>query len=58
MILVMGVELLRTSVKKIIHPETVDTSLVAFVVLIAAICVKLYMASYNRKIGKRSIRRR
>ena len=53
MILVMGVELLRTSVKKIIHPETVDTSLVAFVVLIAAICVKLYMASYNRKIGKK-----
>ena len=52
MILVMGVELLRTSVKKIIHPETVDTSLVAFVVLIAAICVKLYMASYNSKIGK------
>lgn len=53
MILVMGVELLRTSVKKIIHQETVDTSLVAFVVLIAAICVKLYMASYNRKIGKK-----
>lgn len=53
MILIMGVELFRTSVKKILHPEPVDTSLVSFVILIAAIAVKLYMASYNKKIGKK-----
>ena len=53
MILIMGVELFRTSVGKIIHPEPVDTSPVAFIVLIMAILVKLYMASYNTKIGKK-----
>lgn len=53
MILIMGVELFRTSVKKIIYPEAVDTSLVAFAVLIAAIGVKFYMAYYNKKIGKK-----
>ena len=53
MILIMGVELFRTSVGKIIHPETVDTSPVAFIVLIMAIIVKLYMASYNGRIAKK-----
>ncbi len=53
MILIMGVELLRTSAKKILHPEVVDTSSAAFLVLILAIFVKLYMAYYNRKIGKK-----
>lgn len=53
MIIIMGVELFRTSVEKIIHPEAVDTSLVSFIILTAAILVKLYMASYNKKIGKK-----
>lgn len=53
MILIMGVELFRTSIGKIIHPEAVDTSPVAFLVLIISIFVKLYMASYNTKIGKK-----
>ncbi|MDD6307290.1 MAG: cation diffusion facilitator family transporter [Clostridiales bacterium] len=53
MILIMGVELFRTSVQKILHPEPVDTSLISFVILIAAIVVKLYMSSYNKKIGEK-----
>ncbi len=52
-ILLMGFELLKTSVMKIIHPEPVDTSLAAVGVLIVSILVKMYMAFYNHFIGKR-----
>lgn len=51
-ILLMGFELAKTSIGKIIHPEAVDTSLAAFAVLIASVLVKLYMCFYNRKVGE------
>lgn len=53
LILLMGVELAKSSVDKILHPEAVEFSLVALVILVASICVKLYMALYNRQIGKK-----
>lgn len=53
MIIIMGAELFRTSVEKILHPQAVDTSLVSFGILLAAIVVKLYMAFYNKKIGEK-----
>lgn len=52
-ILLMGFELLKTSIVKIIHPEPVDTSLVAMGILIASIFVKMYMAFYNYSIGRK-----
>lgn len=52
-ILLMGFRLAETSIVKIIHPEVVDTSLAAFIVLLASIAVKLYMAFYNHAIGKK-----
>ncbi|MDE6625931.1 MAG: cation diffusion facilitator family transporter [Lachnospiraceae bacterium] len=52
-ILLMGFELLRDSISKIIHPEPVDTGILAMVILLVSILVKLYMAFYNRRIGKR-----
>ena len=52
-ILLMGYELIRDSVGKILHPEeTLFNALVA-VILIASILVKLYMAYYNHNIGKK-----
>ena len=52
-ILLMGYELIRDSVGKILHPEeTVFNALVA-VILIASILVKLYMAYYNHNNGKK-----
>ncbi len=51
-ILFMGFELMKSSVIKIIHPEPVDTSTVAMVILIVSILVKIYMAIYNRNVGK------
>lgn len=52
-ILLMGFELGRTSISKIISSEAIDTSIVAIVILIASILVKLYMVVYNRRIGEK-----
>ena len=52
-ILVVGVDLARSSVGKILHPEPVSTGLLQVLVLVAAILVKLYMAWYNRSVGRR-----
>lgn len=43
MILIMGVELGRTSIEKILHPQPVDTSILSMAILAAAILVKVYM---------------
>lgn len=53
LILVMGVELLKSSVSKILHPETPEISALVFAILAVSIAVKLYMWSYNRKYGKK-----
>ena len=52
-ILLMGFELAKTSVEKIIHPEDVTFSFLALGVLITSILTKLYMFFYNRGIGKK-----
>lgn len=53
MILLMGFELAKDSLKKIINPTAVDSSTIAIIILLASICVKLYMAIYNRSIGNK-----
>lgn len=53
MIILMGVELVKDSVGKIIHPEKVQSGNIAIVILTASILVKLYMALYNKKIGEK-----
>lgn len=52
-IILVGVELFRSSVDKIINPTDVDTSIAALVILVASILIKGYMFLYNRKIGKK-----
>lgn len=52
-IIIMGVELFKTSVEKILHPSPVDTGILSMAILIASICVKIYMFLYNRSIGSR-----
>lgn len=52
-ILLMGFELGKTSIDKIIHPEAVTFSYLAVAVLIVSILTKLYMFFYNRGIGKK-----
>jgi len=52
-ILLMGVELLKGSVQKILNPSPVEGGWLAVVILLASILVKFYMFSYNRGTGKK-----
>lgn len=52
-IILMGFELLKSSIGKIIKPEPVDFSALALVILAVSVAVKLYMWFYNRSIGKK-----
>ena len=53
LILLMGVELAKSSWAKIRQPEPVEFSIVAVVILLCSILVKVYMFVYNRSIGKK-----
>ena len=53
LILLMGVELAKNSVQKILQPVSVQISTLSIAVLSASILVKLYMAYYNHAIGKK-----
>ena len=53
LILLMGFELAKSSVSKILHPEPVESGTVVIVILCASILVKLYMSFYNRRIGRK-----
>lgn len=52
MILLIGVELIKTSVGKIIRPEAVDFTWLAAGILAASVAVKLWLAGFCRKLGK------
>lgn len=52
-IVLVGGELLKTSVMKIIHPTEVTFSIVALVVLVISIAVKIWMGIFNTILGKR-----
>lgn len=53
LILLMGVELGKSSLEKILHPEEVDFSPLIVGILCVSIAVKLYMFLYNKRIGKK-----
>ncbi len=52
-ILMTGVELMKSSVEKILHPEAPEFSLVSIVILAASILLKLWMSKFNFKLGER-----
>lgn len=53
LILLMGVELGKSSVDKILAPAPVESGVLVIVILCASIAVKLYMSFYNRRLGKK-----
>jgi len=53
LILLMGFELLKSSVGKIITPEPVEAGWLPAIILIVSVCVKVYMSFYNKKYGKK-----
>ena len=52
-IILVGVELLRSSIKKIVNPTEFVFNGYTFAVLLLSILVKLYMAYYNRSCGEK-----
>lgn len=52
-ILFMGVELFKTAVDKMIHPESVEVTMFSVAILILAILLKFWMAHFNRILGDR-----
>ena len=52
MILVIGVELAKTSFQKILHPTAVEFGAVTAGVLIGSIVVKLWLSVFNNRLGE------
>ncbi len=52
-ILLMGFELIKNSVEKVLHPEPVAMSFLSAAILVIAILVKLYMFVYNWRLAAR-----
>ena len=53
LILVIGLELGKSSLGKIFHPTPVEFSWIAMGILAASICLKLWLYCFNRTIGRR-----
>ncbi len=53
MIILIGFELFKTSFDKVIHPSTVDFSIALVIVLAVSILIKLWMALFNKSLGKK-----
>lgn len=52
-ILIMGFELIKSSVEKFSNPETVIFSVPAVVVLVFSILAKIWLAAFNKTVGKK-----
>lgn len=52
-ILIMGFELIKSSIEKLLHPEPIESSPVVMGILAASILVKVYMFYYNHSLGKK-----
>ena len=52
-IILVGVDLGKSSIEKIIDPTPVEPGLLPAIILIAAIAVKIYISLYNRRIGRK-----
>ena len=53
LILIIGAELAKSSVMKILHPAAVEFTLFTFIVLLASVSVKLWMMSFFGALGKK-----
>lgn len=53
LILIMGFELLKGSVEKILSPTPIDFGYVSIGILAISILIKLWMFFFNRRLGKR-----
>ncbi|MEG0265676.1 MAG: cation diffusion facilitator family transporter [Erysipelotrichaceae bacterium] len=52
LILFVGIDLMRSSLGKILHPDAISFSYVSLIVLVMSIFVKFYMYRYNKHFGE------
>lgn len=52
-ILLLGLELIRSSLSKIFHPESLNFSWLMVCILALSIVIKIWLALFNRNLGKR-----
>jgi len=52
-ILLLGIELIKSSVQKILNPDPIRFNLYVVLVLVIAILVKLWQSIFNKSLGKR-----
>lgn len=52
-ILLLGIELIKTSLKKVLNPDPIIFSYLTVIVLIVSILVKLWQGIINKNLGKR-----
>ncbi len=52
-VLLMGIELFKSSVDKIINPVPVRFNWVAFIILLVSIFMKLWLGFFNKKLGEK-----
>ena len=52
-IIIVGVELGKSSFDKILHPEPLEFSIYVVIVLLLAICIKIWQALFNISAGKK-----
>lgn len=53
LIILMGFELGKSSVEKIINPVPIEAGIIPAVILVLSIAAKFYMSLYNRRIGRK-----
>ncbi|MDL2254039.1 cation diffusion facilitator family transporter [Ruminococcaceae bacterium OttesenSCG-928-I18] len=53
LVMVIGIELGKSSIDKILHPGEVSFGLLTFAILAGSILLKLWMAFFNRNIGRK-----
>lgn len=52
MVIVVGFEFVKSSIKKIVDPEELRFNIFTFILLLSSIAVKVWLAFFNRKIGR------
>lgn len=52
-ILTIGIELFKSSLDKVIHPERTELATLPVIILVVSIAIKLWIAVFNRKISKK-----
>ena len=53
LIILMGFELFKSAIGKIMNPEPVETGALTVAILLVSVGVKLYMSFYNRSVGNK-----